>query len=157
MFFWAAISILFMLLCFLEHRVIVLYALLCITLISSFRFQVGSDFDSYWDMFNIIASDTPHLWQNKEIGYLTLIRVVHLLGGNQQVVVILFSIATTTLSYLGLREFFKEFSQPKLLQLAFLVIFIFQIYFPSLNQIRQSMYIYKYNFRSISGTDAHQR
>ncbi|WP_431786732.1 EpsG family protein [Vibrio harveyi] len=123
---------------------------MCVTLLSAFRFQVGSDFDSYWKMFDIISNDIPHLWQNKEIGYLTLIRIVSNLGGNQQVIVILFSFSTTILSYLGLRDFFKDFQQSNLLHLAILVIFLFQIYFPSLNQIRQyfvlSLFIYALRF-----------
>ncbi len=150
MIFWSLISALFVLLCFLERKEITLYALMCVTLLSAFRFQVGSDFDSYWKMFDIIANDIPHLWQNKEIGYLTLIRIVSSLGGNQQVIVILFSFSTTILSYLGLREFFKDFHQSNLLQLSILVVFIFQIYFPSLNQIRQyfvlSVFIYALKF-----------
>ncbi len=140
--------------CCLNKKYISLYALVCITLLSSLRFQVGSDFDSYLRMFDVIANDIPHLWQNKEVGYLNLIRLVNLIGGNQQVIIFVFSVGTSLLCYYGLKCFFKDFENSRLITFAILIVFLFQIYFPSLNQIRQyavlGIFIYslKYYYQS---------
>lgn len=111
-----------------------------LAIISAFRFEVGTDYTTYVEMYSSITNGTADaVWTNKELGYLMLIHLSNLVGGNAQLVFVVISILTILFFFLTSNKIFNGYSGAEKLALnsIFLVLFFGFIYFQSLNQARQ--------------------
>lgn len=101
-------------------------------LISAFRYNVGTDYVSYMNIFNHI----DNFINKKEIGFVYLIKIISILGGNSQVMFLLMSFLILLFIYKGIRYFYKG---NYLYQSIATIIFIPILYFSTLNTIRQML------------------
>lgn len=136
MFYWLSLlPIIFSASFIMKKYIFIIWMLL--TVISGLRFNVGTDYRAYAQMFIELVNGTANdIWLNKEIGYLWLVDIVNFFGGNYQLVFFLMSVSITTFFYKGLVYFFKG-NQTYLLLSTLLFIPIF--YFLSMNIIRQAL------------------
>ncbi|HAW57533.1 MAG TPA: hypothetical protein DCX03_00735 [Bacteroidales bacterium] len=137
MLFWIIIvTILLFLILFLDSKYISLVWVL-LGIISAFRYNVGTDYVSYEEMFNGVATNTlPAVWISKEKGFLWLLEFVHMLGGNFQAICLITTVMIMCFSYYGFKFILKD--KPDYLPLLTLL-YISGFYFFSLNAIRQSI------------------
>jgi hypothetical protein len=137
MIFWIVIiSILLVFIIFFDAKYIA-FIWVILGALSAFRYNVGTDYIAYEEMFNGVVTNTlPPVWLAKEKGYLWLLELVNILGGNFQAVCLITTIMITCFSYYGFKFILKDRSDfMPLLTL----LYIMGMYFFTLNAIRQSI------------------
>jgi len=137
MLFWVVIVTILLILIFVLDSKYIAFIWVILGIISAFRYNVGTDYVAYEEMFNGVATNTlPAFWISKEKGYLWLLEFVHMIGGNFQATCLITSVMIMCFSYYGFKFILKDkFSYMPLLTLLYIPGF----YFFSLNAIRQSI------------------
>ena len=136
MLYWTGIISIVYILIFSIKKNWIFIIWLFLALISGFRYNVGTDYKAYSQMFTALVNGTAtDIWLNKEIGYLWLVDLVDFFNGTYQLVFFILSISTIILFYKGLNNFFEKNRTYLLLGT---LLFIPMFYFYSLNGIRQA-------------------
>tara|TARA_Y100001934_G_scaffold167448_1_gene199025 strand:- start:2605 stop:3711 length:1107 start_codon:yes stop_codon:yes gene_type:complete len=115
-----------------------LLLILILTFLAAFRFDVGTDYQSYAILIEQIESgDVSPVWANKEKGFFYLVEFLLFLGANSQAVFMVFSIATVIFYFRGLAVYRFDGR----LQIFSILVFMLTLYFYMLNGIRQALAI----------------
>lgn len=105
--------------------------MLIVILFSGLRFEVGRDFKQYQLIYdNIVTSVAPY--SVNEPGYILLVKLVHFIGGTQQLIFLMFSAITMTL--------YSKFiikNSPLIYVSLLIFICVGPFFLSSLNQVRQ--------------------
>lgn len=102
-------------------------------MVSGFRYYVGRDYDTYMYFFRAINAGRK---VKAEIGYKMLVRIVSLIGGNQQLVFLIMAIFTSYFFYRFIASMSSDYSLSTLLYLC-----LGPFYFSSYNTIREALAI----------------
>lgn len=115
-----------------------LLLILVLTVFAAFRFNVGTDYQSYAVLIEQIASGYVNpVWANKEKGFFYLAEFLLFLGVNSQMVFMAFFISTTIFYFRGLVVYKFDLR----LQLLSILVFLLTFYFYTLNGMRQALAI----------------
>ncbi len=103
--------------------------------VSGFRSGVGADYDTYkyW-FYDILAK--RGWYSNTELGYKLLTIVVHKIGGNYQLILLLMAIVTSACYYSFIMKFSSDFILSTMVYMCFGI-----FYFSSFNGARESLAI----------------
>ena len=153
MFFWFCIVSIITTLSFLYKKKVLPLLWIMLTLLSAFRYRVGTDYDSYSRMFSTIIDGTaPEVWLNKEWGYRQLIHFSDYIGGNYQLVAFIMAVATMVFFCKGFLFFCKSNSFEFLL---ITILFVPTLYFYTFNGVRQALAvaIFFYSIKYVTNRD----
>ncbi|MGI6162048.1 MAG: EpsG family protein [Christensenellales bacterium] len=125
-----------------RHKLFMLLSFLCLFLVSAFRYDVGTDYLSYYTRYDYIKETGGD--STLEPGFVLLIKFLLLFSSNQQILFVVTSFITLLLIYIAIAEHSKA---PVFSILLFVAM---GYYFISFNAVRQFMvvaallYGYKY-------------
>jgi hypothetical protein len=130
-----------------KSKVGIIFLWIILFLFSAFRYEIGSDYNHYVDIFNSLANGKEYYRYFKEFGFVYLNDFVYAIGGTPQLFFFITSLFTITLLYFG----FKFYANSKSQMLFITMLFIPLLYFYSLNAVRQilSVAIFLYASRYI--------
>ncbi len=89
-----------------DKRIMSICVCICLIIYSGFRYQVGTDYDGYTEMFDLIK--LYGRYYNIEWGYYGLVRLCHAINGTAQLVFFLFSVVTIYFVYRYIEYFSKD-------------------------------------------------
>lgn len=89
-----------------DKRIMSIIVCICLIVYSGFRYQVGTDYDGYAGMFDLIK--LYGRYYNIEWGYYGLVRLCHAINGTAQLVFLLFSVITVYFVYRYIEYFSKD-------------------------------------------------
>ena len=112
-----------------KKLLVVVLAALPLYLLSAYRYNVGTDYQSYMSIFNVIS--TGHTVENMDIGFGVLCKVISIFGGDFYSM-----IRITSLIFIGLSFYYIFYESPYPYYSIYLL-FAMQYYFASFNGIRQ--------------------
>lgn len=127
-----------------DKRIMSICVCICLIIYSGFRYQVGTDYDGYAGMFDLIKQYGRYY--NIEWGYYGLVKLCHAINGNAQLVFLLFSIVTVYFVYRYIEYFSKD------VELSwFLFVCIGPYYLNTFNGMRQwlAVAVFAYSLRYI--------
>ena len=139
MFFWIyTYCIVFLTAIFFNQKIVIRFLWFILFVIAAFRYNVGTDYDTYELMYNaFLIDDVPRVWQGKEPGFVAIIKILTFLGLSAQSLFVVTSFFILLFFYFGMYRLFKRQDS----QLIILMLFFTFIYLTSLNVIRQFMAI----------------
>jgi hypothetical protein len=123
----------FQLLVLYRVKYIVTFAWVILFLFSSFRYQIGTDYQNYIDIFMSIIQGNEFYRITREFGFVYLIDLINYIGGGYQ----LFFFVTSFFTIFFLYKGFKYFSDSKMIFILITALFIPSLYLYGLNAVRQ--------------------
>ena len=127
-----------------DKKIMSILVSICLIIFSGFRYQVGTDYTSYARLFELIK--IYGRYYNIEWGYFGLVKLCHQIGGNAQLVFLIFSIATVFFVYRYIEYFSKD------VELSwFIFVCIGPYYLSTFNGMRQwlAIAIFAYSLRYV--------
>lgn len=127
-----------------DKKIMSICVCICLIIYSGFRYQVGTDYDGYAGMFDLIEQHGRYY--NIEWGYYGLVKLCHMINGNAQLVFLLFSAITVYFVYRYIEYFSKD------VELSwFLFVCIGPYYLNTFNGMRQwlAIAVFAYSLRYV--------
>jgi hypothetical protein len=127
-----------------DKKLMSIFVCICLMIYSGFRYQVGTDYDGYAEMFDMIKLFGRYY--NIEWGYYGLVKLCHAINANAQLVFLLFSVVTVYFVYRYIEYFSKD---PELSW--FLFVCIGPYYLNTFNGMRQwlAIAVFAYSLRYV--------